>query len=133
MKSLFRIGLDVRWGDLDAFGHANNTVFPRYIEEARVQWFRSLSGDWAGETAAPILAAIQLNFRRPIGWPQALQVELLCERLGNKSVTLAHRITDAQDDSVLFADGSTVLVWVNRSGETVALPDAVRGACVATG
>ena len=26
----------VRWGDLDAMNHVNNTVYFRYIEEARV-------------------------------------------------------------------------------------------------
>ena len=49
--------LEVRWRDLDAFNHVNNASYLGYIEEARVRWFKSLSQDWAGETAAPIMAA----------------------------------------------------------------------------
>jgi acyl-CoA thioester hydrolase len=128
-KVVHRIAVDVRWGDLDAFGHVNNTCFHRYIEEARVTWFRALSADWASETSAPILAAATVNYRRPIGWPASLVVELLAERIGNKSLTLGHRIASATDPGTLYADGNTVLVWVDGSGATIALPAAVRAAC----
>jgi acyl-CoA thioester hydrolase len=129
MRTLHRMPLEVRWRDLDAFGHANNAAFHGYVEEARVRWFRSLSADWANETSAPILAAATMNHRRPIGWPETLVVELLAERVGNKSVTVAHRIASASDPALVYGDGNTVLVWVDRDGNTIALPDAVRSAC----
>jgi acyl-CoA thioester hydrolase len=124
-----RIALEVRWRDLDAFGHVNNASFHGYVEEARVRWFRSLSEDWANEVSAPILAAATMNYRRPIGWPESLIVELLAERVGNKSVTLGHRIVSATEADCVYGDGNTVLVWVDRAGTTIALPDAVRSAC----
>ncbi|HMB56060.1 MAG TPA: thioesterase family protein [Arenimonas sp.] len=123
------IVIEVRWRDLDAFNHVNNQSYLGYIEEARVRWFKSLSEDWAGESSAPILAAIAVNYRRPIGWPETLRVELFAERVGGKSVTLGHRILSAMQPELLYADGNTVLVWVNRDGQSVTLPDAVRSAC----
>lgn len=129
MKLLYDLAIDVRWRDLDAFNHVNNQNFLGYVEEARVRWFKSLSADWASETSAPILAAIAMNYRQPIGWPESLRVELLAERLGSKSVTLAHRIFSAGEPDRLYADGNTVLVWVDRAGKSVALPEAVRAAC----
>ena len=39
---------------------------------------------------------------------------------------------DAGDEAVVYADGHTVLVWVDRAGATVALPAVVREACGAT-
>jgi acyl-CoA thioester hydrolase len=121
--------IEVRWRDLDAFNHVNNATFLGYIEETRVRWFRALSTDWANETSAPILAATTVNFRRPINWPATVRVELAAERLGNKSVTLSHRIIDADDPERVYADGNSVLVWVDGSGATIALPPAVRAAC----
>jgi acyl-CoA thioester hydrolase len=44
-------------------------------------------------------------------------------------VTLAHRIVSAGNPDLLYADGNTVLVWVDRTGQTVALPEALRTAC----
>lgn len=126
---VYRVDLEVRWRDLDAFNHANNASYLGYIEEARVRWFKSLSEDWAGESSAPIMAAVQVNYRRPVNWPETVRVELFAERIGGKSLTLGHRITSAGDDGVLYCDGHTVLVWVDRSGQTIVLPEKVRAAC----
>jgi acyl-CoA thioester hydrolase len=130
MKSLYKIEIDVRWGDLDAFNHVNNANYLRYIEEARVQWFKSLSKDWSNVDCAPILAAIQNNYKKPIGWPANIQVELFCEHIGTKSLKLAHRITSSADKDIGYADGHTVMVWVNAaSGSTVLLPENILSAC----
>ena len=126
---LHGIDLEVRWRDLDAFNHANNAAYLGYVEEARVLWFKSLSADWAGETSAPILAAITMNYRKPIAWPESLRIELFTERLGNKSVTVGHRILSSTQPELLYADGNAVMVWVDRAGQTVALPEPVRQAC----
>jgi acyl-CoA thioester hydrolase len=121
--------LQVRWRDLDAFNHVNNASFLGYIEEARVSWLRALSEAWADASSAPILAAIAVNYRRPIGWPESLVVELTADRLGTKSLTLGHRIVSAADAGTVYADGHTVLVWVDAAGATLPLPAHVRAAC----
>jgi acyl-CoA thioester hydrolase len=126
---LFSLQVPVRWRDLDAFNHVNNASYLGYIEEARVQWFKSLSADWSGESAAPILAAITVNYRRPAGWPETVTVELFAERIGNKSLALGHRILSATAPDLLYADGHAVMVWVDRQGQSVLLPENVRAAC----
>jgi acyl-CoA thioester hydrolase len=130
--TLFTLEAAVRWRDMDAFNHVNNASYLGYIEEARVLWFKSLSLDWAGESAAPILAAITVNYRRPISWPESVRIELFAERMGTKSLTLGHRISAAGDANTVYADGNAVMVWVDRSGTSVLLPESVRKACGAT-
>jgi acyl-CoA thioester hydrolase len=132
---LFATEMDVRWRDLDAFNHVNNATFLTYLEEARLLWLESLPGPWLGEHSAPVLAAAQVNFRRPIPWPQRLRVELLVQRVGSSSLTLGHRLLSATEHGVLYSDGHTVMVWVDgRSGRAAALPEAVRSAAAgATG
>lgn len=130
-KVLARVAMPVRWRDLDAFNHVNNASFLTFIEEARLRWLQSLSSAWLGEQSAPILAAVKIDYRQPINWPSELLVELHCARLGSTSITLGHRILDAQDDKVLYSDGESVMVWIDRSsGKSTALPAAVRAACV---
>lgn len=126
---LLRVELAVRWRDLDAFNHVNNSNFLTYLEEARLIWLQGLPGPWLSETCAPVLAAATVNYRRPIGWPETVSIELYCERLGSSSLTLAHRIVSTSDPSVLYSDGSVVMVWVDsHSGKAAALPEAVRTA-----
>ncbi len=127
--TVYTLDIESRWRDMDAFNHVNNASYLGYIEEARVRWFKSLSSDWAGETSAPVMASVTVNYKRPAHWPETLRIELFAERVGGKSLTLGHRIASASDPSVLYCDGHTVLVWVDRSGQSVVLPDAVRAAC----
>jgi acyl-CoA thioester hydrolase len=114
---------------MDAFNHVSNASYLGYVEEARVRWFASLSDDWAAESAAPVMAAVTMNYRRPITWPETVRVELFAERVGGKSLTVGHRIVSATQDDVLYCDGHTVLVWITRAGESVPLPEPVRAAC----
>ena len=128
-KTVYSLEMPVRWRDMDAFNHVNNASYLGYVEEARVSWFKSLSSDWTGETAAPILAAITVNYRRPAEWPETMVVELFVERIGTESLTLGHRIVSSSEAGVLYADGNTVMVWVDRDGQSVPLPEGIRGAC----
>jgi acyl-CoA thioester hydrolase len=129
-KILIELPIAMRWRDLDAFNHANNSTFLTYIEEARLHWFTHIDGAWFTETLAPVVAAIQVNYRRQLAWPANVVVQLQCERIGNTSITLAHRIVDGADPGVVYSDGQTVLVWIDTaSGKPVALPEAIRRAC----
>lgn len=125
--AIARVEMDVRWGDLDAFGHVNNAAFLVYAQEARVHWLGSLGTQLRDDTCMPVVAAVNCNFRRQLGWPARIMVELSIHRIGNSSMTIGHRIADAKDGTCIYADGETVMVWIDpRSGHSIALPAAVR-------
>jgi len=67
--------MTMRWGDMDALGHMNNTVYFRYLEQARISWFDSLGVDY-GQGEGPILGTISCRFRIPIAYPAELAVSL---------------------------------------------------------
>lgn len=126
---LAKVPIALRWRDLDAFNHVNNATFLTYIEEARLRWFSGIEGVWLDDQVAPILAATHMNYRRQLSWPGDIVVELYCTRVGNSSLTIGHRIVDAKDETIVYADGEAVLVWIRpETGRPVPLPDAVRAA-----
>ena len=68
----------MRWGDMDALGHMNNTVYFRYLEQARISWFDGLGMDYRAQTGRPRSWAASLAAsscrrctRRPRGHPDA--------------------------------------------------------------
>ncbi|MBS0432227.1 MAG: acyl-CoA thioesterase [Proteobacteria bacterium] len=129
-RVLFNAPIAVRWRDLDAFNHVNNSSFLTYLEESRLQWLKGVPGPWFDAHSMPVLAAAELNYRAPIAWPARIAVELSCERLGTTSITIAHRIVDADEPRVLYCDGRVVMVWTDpTNGRSVPLPDAIRRAC----
>ena len=126
---LFTAALAVRWRDLDAFNHVNNSNYLTYLEEARLQWLGQVPGPWFDDHAMPVMAAVQLNYRRPIEWPAQLHVALSCERLGTSSMTIGHRMLDAAHPDLLYSDGHVVMVWMDpATGKPVPLPAAIRAA-----
>ena len=127
MKLIHSTLMHVRWKDLDAFNHVNNSKYLSYLEESRLEWMLATPGLSLNDPVYPVMVASQLNYRRPIHWPNDIRINLYAEKVGNTSVTIAHTMTDPNDDSILYCDGNITAVWVD--GEThkpVALPDAVR-------
>lgn len=127
---LINVSMTLRWRDLDAYNHVNNSTFLTYLEEARLIWLAHLDGAWLSDDSAPVVAAAQLNYRAQLGWPGKIVVELFCQRLGKTSITIGHRIVDAAKSEMLYCDGTVVLVWIDpRSGKPVALPKSIRRGC----
>jgi acyl-CoA thioester hydrolase len=128
-RVLLATRIDVRWGDMDAYGHVNNATYATYVEEARIRWFSSLPGPWRTPSGEPVIAAQTINYRRQLEWPAALRVALVAERVGNSSLTIGFRIAAEADPDTVYADGNSVLVWVDpASGRSIPLPAMVRDA-----
>ncbi len=126
---IFQFHMPVRWRDLDALNHVNNQIYLGFLEEARVQWLQGLLPDWANSDSAPVMAAVQAGYRKPILWPSSVVVEMYLEKIGNSSLTISHRIVDAADASSLYCDGHVVLVWIDKTtGKSAPVPQVVREA-----
>jgi acyl-CoA thioester hydrolase len=129
LKLLIKAPITVRWRDLDALNHVNNTNYLTYLEEARLKWLTQLSQPWFSDTFMPVVASIEINYRRPMEWPATIEVQLYCQHLGNSSLAISHRIVAADTDATLYSDGKVTMVWIGADGKSVALPNAVRTAC----
>jgi len=118
--------IEIRFVDLDVFGHVNNANYLTYLEQARVKYFDDLVGweyDWSKEGI--ILAQATLNFLVPIKLKDLISVYTRCERIGNKSLLLEYRIVKKNGvEELLMADARTVLVafdYVNR--QSIQVPE----------
>ena len=111
---------------MDSYQHVNNSEYLTLCEEARIAWFRSLHGPWRSETAEPVIARIELDYKKPLVHPANVIVRLSLERLGNSSLSLHHTLTTDSDPSI-YAIGKSVLVWTNpQTGRTTPVPEFVR-------
>jgi acyl-CoA thioester hydrolase len=95
-----RYVVDVRFGDTDAMGHANNSRFLTYCESARIAYWEAATGEpiglvTHGAAESLILADIRVAFRSPVYFGEVLTVESRIGRIGRTSFTLEHRLTAA--------------------------------------
>ena len=116
----------IRWGDMDAMGHVNNTVYFRYMEQARIGWFDALvPGEEAWKSAGIVIANASCNFKRPINYPGTVEVRLLAGAPGGSSVPTFYELR-VEDE--LYADGAATVVFIDmRSQKPIRIPEAIRG------
>ena len=113
---------DVLWGDMDAFGHVNNTVYFRYFEDARMAFFEAcgMSEHKLATQVGPILASTQCDFRAPLSFPARIRIVTWAEQFKPKRFTMQYRVFSLATQQ-LVAEGTGLVVFYdygqNRSCE----------------
>jgi acyl-CoA thioester hydrolase len=115
----------VRWGDMDAMGHVNNTVYFRYMEQARIGWFEGLvPNDEAWKSTGIVIANASCNFKRPINYPGTVEVSVLIGEPGGSSVPTFYEL---KVDGELYADGAATVVFIDMQAQRpVRIPERIR-------
>jgi acyl-CoA thioester hydrolase len=115
----------VRWGDLDAMGHVNNTVYFRFMEQARIGWFESLlpRGE-AWNTISIVIVNASCNFRKPINYPGTVEVKVFAGEPGGSSVETFYELALNEE---VYADGAAKVVFVDAEKQKpLRIPDNIR-------
>ena len=117
--------IPVRWGDMDAMGHVNNTVYFRYMEQARIGWFDALVPEQdAWKSTGIVIVNASCNFKRPINYPGTVEVKVFAGPPGGSSVATYY---DLLVDDILYADGAAVVVFIDmQKQKPIRIPDDIR-------
>jgi acyl-CoA thioester hydrolase len=109
----------VRWGDMDLLGHVNNTVYFRYMEQARIEWVYGLGIGYA-EGHSPVIVNASCNFTTPIVYPGEIEVRMF---IGDPGRTSFGSYYDLLVEHRRVADGAARMVWTDRAtGRPVPIP-----------
>jgi acyl-CoA thioester hydrolase len=119
--------IPIRWGDMDAMGHVNNTVYFRYMEQARISWFGALvPEDEAWQSTGIVIANASCNYKRAITYPGTVEVKLLVGTPGGSSVPTFYELRVDADPGP-YADGAATVVFVDmKSQKPARIPDGIR-------
>jgi acyl-CoA thioester hydrolase len=106
--------VDVRWGELDSYGHVNNVVYFSYFEDARARYMLDLgvANFLSGEACLQIIVNCAMNFRREVRFPAQLEIGTRITDVGRSSY-LMHCGIFFKDSDMLSADGTGRMVCVN--------------------
>jgi len=117
--------IPIRWGDMDAQGHVNNTVYFRYMEQARIEWM-----DMVRERLGPIpgLGIVIVNasctFIEPLEYPGTVEVRMFLGTLSRSSVESLYEVWK---DGRMYAEGAAKIVWIDlKTQRSAPLPERLR-------
>jgi acyl-CoA thioester hydrolase len=100
--------IEIRWKDLDVYGHVNNAVYLTYLEEVRDEWLGGALGG-PDEIWNWVLAHVEIDYRRELALADDVAVaSCRLERVGNSSVTTREEVRTT--DGELAAEATSVLV-----------------------
>src|SRR4051795_8913382 len=96
---------------MDAYGHVNNVVFLRYLEEARIDFLFRPDKDFQ---QGSVVARHEIDYKRQLVHRHApVDIELWITQIRAASFTIAYEVKDpAASDSneVVYVTASTVIV-----------------------
>ena len=112
-KLVHEIRMPIRWGDMDAYAHVNNTVYFRYMEQARVEWITSLGYDVAPGKESMLMINGFCNFYQQLSYPGELILKTSIGTIGRSSIDIytSMSLTTMPDDIV--AIGGATMLWVD--------------------
>jgi len=120
----------VQWGDQDAFGHVNNTVYFRWIETARIVYLERIGmrDTTPEQPLGPILASIGCNYRRQTRYPDTIWTGVRVTRLGRSSIAMEHKLWSEEQQAVVADGQATVVMFDYAQNASCPTPPDVRAA-----
>ena len=126
MAKFHETKMTVRWGDMDAYGHVNNTLFFRYLESARFDFFEQVCMPVLDRAPMIILAEINCQFKAELQYPADITVQTRISRFGNSSFDVHAEIYQGEK---LCAVSEATMVWIDtKTRRPEKIPAVVREA-----
>ena len=117
----------IRWGDMDAMGHVNNTIYFRYMEQARISWFDAIVPRLDPRGAGPVIVNASCTFIKQLVYPGDVAVRMYAGKAGRSSFETWLEMRPSYDPDTVYAEGAAKVVWIDLAqGRSVPLPDRIR-------
>ena len=119
--------IPIRWGDMDAMGHVNNTIYFRYMEQARISWFTSLGVMAGPDGQGPVIVNASCTFKRPFTYPGTVEVRTYAGKPGGSSIPTFIEMGLEGASAEVYAEGAAVVVWMDfPQNKPIRVPESIR-------
>ena len=126
-KLVYEMDIPIRWGDMDAMNHLNNTTYFRYMETCRIDWIRSTGASMDPQGEGVVIINAFCNFYRQLEYPGDVRVKMYASDPGSSSFETWVTMERADSPGVLNAAGGATTVWVDyKAQKSRPLPDWLR-------
>ena len=92
--------IQLRFNDVDKFGHVNNTVYFSFYDLGKTEYFASVCPDVDWEKDGIVVVHIEANFHAQIYGSDHIAAQTAVTEIGTKSFHLAQRGIDTETQEV---------------------------------
>ena len=95
-----RMPAQLRFSDVDRFGHVNNSVYFSLFDMCKTRYFHDVVGTDIFDRMAPVVVHIEANFMSPVLFPDEIVIDTSIVKTGTKSFTLMQRAVNERTEQV---------------------------------
>ncbi|MDE6493547.1 MAG: acyl-CoA thioesterase [Bacteroidales bacterium] len=118
--------IQIRFTDLDIFGHVNNAIYAELFDTARYAFIKELIPDMDPKGKSVVLVHLETNFRKQILFTDKVYVETGIVKVGDRSIGMFQRMVNG--DGSVHADSYGVLSTYDAvRQESFPMPEEWRG------
>ncbi len=126
-KLTYEMVIPIRWGDMDAMGHANNTLYFRYMEIIRLEWLFKIGAPPDRDGFGFVIVNAFCSFIRQLEYPGDVLARHYVARPGRSSFDTYITLERTDQPGAIHAEGGAVMVWTDsRTQKSVPMPDRLR-------
>jgi acyl-CoA thioester hydrolase len=126
-KWVHELTIPLRWGDMDAMGHINNTLYFRFMEVCRLDWIFKVGVSMGTDGQGPVIVNAFCNFLGQLEFPGDIRVSMHVANPGRSSLESYHTIERIDQPGLVWAEGGARMVWTDyQARKSAPMPDWFR-------
>ncbi len=110
MAKEYSTTIDLRFSDLDLYGHVNSAIYFTYLETARVKQFKDVFEQLTSQGIFVVVVSAECNYKIPILLNDTVVVSGWISRIGNTSFDIEYKIHNGSEK--IFATAKTTMVCI---------------------
>lgn len=123
--------IQLRFNDVDKFGHVNNTVYFTYYDLGKTEYFSAVYPFLNVEKDGVVVVHIEVDFISQITGTSSVAVETAVTEIGNKSMTLLQQVTDTKTGEVKCVCKSILVAFDLEKHDSKEIPEEWKDAICA--
>lgn len=116
-KQVFACTIAIRWGDMDAMGHLNNTGYFRFMEVCRIDWMASLDHVPSEGDEGIVIVNAFCNFYRQLTYPGDVRLTMYASDPARTTFETWVTMERADEPGVICAEGGATTIWVDIANQ----------------
>lgn len=100
--------MPIRWTDLDAYGHLNNSIFLDFMTEARANLLKDVLN--MQTMCQFVIAHISCDYKHPFYYPDTIMLKQFCEAKSSSSFTLRYEFYSTRKPNTLHTIATAKMV-----------------------
>lgn len=123
IKFRHTLPIQLRFTDIDKYGHVNNTVYFTYYDLGKTDYFATVYPTLNTEKYGVVVVHIEANFLSQILPTGDIAVQTAVTKLGNKSLTLVQQVIDTKTKEVKCVCKSILVAFDLEKHDSMEIPE----------